>query len=84
MADLATATGIDGNRIEIETPLALLSKKETIELGIELGVDYSLTVSCYSANENGEACGKCDSCVLRKKGFAEANIADPTRYLITA
>ena len=83
MANLATATGIDGKNIEIETPLSLLSKKETIELGIELGVDYSLTVSCYSANERGEACGKCDSCVLRKKGFEEANIVDPTKYAIS-
>lgn len=81
MANLATKTGIDGQTIQIETPLALLSKKETIELGIRLGVDYSLTVSCYSANEHGEACGKCDSCVLRKKGFSDANITDPTRYV---
>ena len=84
MVNLATATGIDGKQIKIETPLALLSKKQTIEHGLSLGVDYSLTVSCYSANERGEACGKCDSCVLRKKGFSEANIPDPTRYAIAA
>jgi len=65
----------------IHTPLIHLSKKQTIELGMQLGVDYSLTVSCYAANENGEACGRCDSCTLRMKGFREANAADVTRYV---
>ena len=80
MANLATKTGTEGQTITIETPLALLSKKQTIELGLSLGVDYSKTVSCYSANKVGEACGQCDSCVLRMKGFSDALIQDPTRY----
>ena len=80
LANLATKRGIEGNPISISTPLIDLSKAQTIELGNSLGVDYSMTVSCYQANENGEACGKCDSCRLRIKGFEDAGIADPTRY----
>lgn len=80
LANLATRRGVEGKPIIIETPLLYLSKAETIQLGLTLGVDYSLTVSCYQATEEGLACGKCDSCVIRKQGFATAMITDPTRY----
>ncbi len=80
MANLATKAGVEGRRIRIETPLIKLSKAEIIRKGIELGVDYSKTVSCYQADSQGRACGRCDSCRLRKKGFTEAGVADPTRY----
>ncbi|WP_108124819.1 7-cyano-7-deazaguanine synthase QueC [Saccharospirillum mangrovi] len=80
LANLATRMGVEGRTIKIHTPLIELSKAETVQLGSRLGVDYSLTVSCYQANEAGEACGRCDSCRLRQKGFAEAGLADPTRY----
>ncbi len=83
MANLATKRGIEGNPISIETPLIQLSKAQTIKLGLSLGVDYSQTVSCYRATKEGLACGTCDSCYLRKKGFIEAKIADVTRYVIT-
>lgn len=81
LADLATRSAIENKAIQICTPLMDLSKAQTILLGLSLGVDYSLSVSCYQANEKGEACGKCDSCLLRKRGFAEALVADPTRYI---
>lgn len=80
MATLATKKGVEDHPIEIKTPLIFLSKADTNRLGISLGVDYSETVSCYNATNDGLACGKCDSCYLRKKGFIDANIADPTRY----
>lgn len=80
MANLATRAGAEGNRLKIRTPLIDLSKAEIIKQGIALGVDYSLTVSCYQANDQGEACGKCDSCRLRSAGFAQAGVADPTHY----
>ena len=79
--DLGTKTGVEDKGISIETPLIDLSKAQTIEKGVALGVDYSMSISCYSANARGEACGKCDSCYLRKKGFQDAGIADPTRYI---
>ena len=79
-ANLATRAGVEGDRLTIETPLIDLGKHEIIRRGIELGVDYSLTVSCYQANESGEACGKCDSCRLRRAGFEAAGVPDPTRY----
>ena len=79
-ANLATKRGVEGNPISIETPLINLNKAETVKLGISLGVDYSTTVSCYQASESGLACGVCDSCCLRKKGFTEAGLTDPTRY----
>lgn len=82
MANLATKAGVEGRPLEIKTPLLTLSKANIIREGIALGVDYSLTVSCYQANDNGEACGLCDSCRLRKIGFAEAGVADPTRYTV--
>jgi 7-cyano-7-deazaguanine synthase len=81
MANLATKDGIEGKLTTIHTPLIHLSKAETIKLGLSLGVDYSQTVSCYRADDYGRACGSCDSCTLRRKGFRELGIADPTRYL---
>lgn len=81
MATLATKTGIEAKPVQIEAPLMHLSKAETLKLGLSLGVDYGLTVSCYKANAAGEACGHCPSCDLRKRGFVEAAIADPTRYV---
>ena len=80
MANLATKAGVEGNKLSIHAPLIDKSKAEIISIGNELGVDYVLTVSCYQANQQGEACGRCDSCQLRQKGFEEAGILDPTRY----
>jgi 7-cyano-7-deazaguanine synthase len=80
MADLATQRAVEGDRVKICTPLMDLSKKDIVKLGMELGVDYAATVSCYQADESGAACGVCDACRLRKAGFNEAGIVDPTRY----
>lgn len=80
MANLATRAGVEGHRLTLHTPLMTLSKARIIELGQQLGVDYSLTVSCYQADELGRACGVCDSCRLRREGFAAAGVADPTPY----
>lgn len=80
MANLATKAAIEGRPIRIETPLIDLTKAEIIRRGVALGVDYALTVSCYQADADGRACGKCDSCRLRRKGFLDAGISDPTRY----
>lgn len=80
MANLATRSGTEGQHLSIRTPLMKMSKAEIIHLGQSLGVDYGLTVSCYQANDQGEACGRCDSCRLRRQGFAEAGIKDPTHY----
>ena len=80
MANLATKAGVEGNKLSIHTPLIDKTKAEIIKMGEALNVDYSLTVSCYQANPSGEACGICDSCRLRQKGFDEAGILDPTRY----
>ncbi|MDP3334353.1 MAG: 7-cyano-7-deazaguanine synthase, partial [Methylococcaceae bacterium] len=80
MANLATKAGVEGQRFSIHTPLMKLSKGQIIQQGVALGVDYQRTVSCYSADEQGRACGVCDACRLRKAGFTEAGIADPTRY----
>ncbi len=80
MANLATRRGVEGHKLGIHTPLINLSKADIIRMGIKLGVDYSVTVSCYSADSQGRACGKCDSCRLRGKGFADAGVADPTAY----
>jgi len=80
MARLATQAGVDGAPVEIHTPLIELSKAEIIRTGTGLGVDYSLTVSCYQADAEGRACGVCDSCRIRRKGFEGAGVADPTRY----
>jgi 7-cyano-7-deazaguanine synthase len=81
MANLATKAGIEGNHLKIHTPLVQKTKKEIIQKGISLGIDYSLTVSCYDPPSDGIACGLCDSCQLRKKGFAESGNPDPTKYL---
>ena len=80
MANLATKQSIEGDRIQIMTPLISMTKAEIIKKGLSLGVDYSETTSCYDANAIGEACGECDACVLRKIGFENANVQDPTRY----
>ncbi len=80
LARVATRQGVEGNPVAIEAPLIELSKAQIIQMGCELGVDYSLTVSCYQADEHGAACGRCDSCRLRRAGFAAAGVADPTRY----
>jgi len=81
MANLATRCGLEGNGIKIRAPLIEFSKSEIIKLGNDLGVDISLTHSCYDPNDEGLACGLCDSCMIRKKGFAQAGIEDTTRYL---
>jgi 7-cyano-7-deazaguanine synthase len=83
MAGLATKAGIEGYPIRINTPLIELSKAATIQLGLSLAVDYSQTVSCYRADQHGLACGKCDACTYRRKGFVELGIADPTRYIVS-
>ena len=80
MANLATKQSVEGEKIEIKTPLISMTKAEIIQKGLSLGVDYSQTISCYLANSNGEACGACDACVLRINGFNNANIKDPTFY----
>lgn len=80
MANLATKSAIEGLPIHIETPLISLTKAQIIQLGLSLGVDYAETVSCYQADSAGRACGVCDSCRLRKQGFIDAGITDPTRY----
>lgn len=80
MANLATKAAVEGNRFAIHAPLISLPKAEIIRRGAELGVDYGLTVSCYQPDEAGRACGKCDSCRLRRAGFEAAGIPDPTRY----
>ena len=81
MANLATKAGVEGRmRLTIHTPLIALTKGQIIRRGLELGVDYSLTSSCYDPSPEGEACGGCDSCRLRLKGFAEAGVPDPIRY----
>ena len=80
MANLATKQSVEGDRIQIKTPLISMTKAEIIKKGLSLGVDYSETTSCYDANTLGEACGECDACVLRKIGFENANVKDPTRY----
>jgi len=80
LARLATKAGVEGCRYRINAPLIEMSKAQIIQAGVALGVDYGTTVSCYQADAQGAACGKCDSCRLRAAGFAAANIADPTRY----
>lgn len=79
-ANLATKVGVEANGIELKTPLIYLSKAETIQHGLDLGVDYSMSVTCYRADENGLACGECDSCVLRRQGFKELGVTDATHY----
>lgn len=81
MANLATREGVEGRGFRIRAPLQYLSKAQIVEMGIRQGVDYGLTVSCYQADDDGRACGRCDSCRLRAAGFAAAGVADPTRYI---
>jgi 7-cyano-7-deazaguanine synthase len=83
-ANLATKTAVEGSPIAIMTPLIHFTKAEIITLGLKLGVDYSMTISCYQANDEGFACGRCDSCHHRKKGFFEALVPDPTRYIMSS
>ena len=80
VANLATKAAVEGRRIRIHAPLIELSKAEIIRRGVALGVDYAITVSCYQPDDAGRACGRCDSCRLRRAGFEQAGIADPTRY----
>jgi 7-cyano-7-deazaguanine synthase len=80
LANLATRAAVDGARFTIHAPLVELTKAQIVERGVALGVDYSLTVSCYDPDPNGRACGRCDSCLLRAKGFADAGVPDPTQY----
>ncbi|MDF9393817.1 MULTISPECIES: 7-cyano-7-deazaguanine synthase QueC [Methylococcus] len=80
LANLATKVGVEGGRFRIHTPLLALSKADIIRTGKALGIDYAMTVSCYAADRDGLACGVCDSCRLRRQGFEQAGIADPTRY----
>jgi 7-cyano-7-deazaguanine synthase len=81
MARIATKAGVEGEtELTIHAPLIDLTKAQIIQRGTELGVEYGMTVSCYDADDDGNACGECDSCALRKKGFAEAGVEDPTRY----
>jgi len=80
MANLATKQSVNGDKIQIKIPLISMTKAEIIKIGLSLGVNYSETTSCYNANDKGEACGECDACVLRKNGFNNANIQDPTKY----
>ena len=83
MANLATKAGVEGKtHITIRAPLIHMTKAEIIKKGIELGIDYSITFSCYDPSPEGKACGQCDSCILRKKGFLKAGISDPTPYLV--
>jgi 7-cyano-7-deazaguanine synthase len=80
LANLATKAGVEGQPLRVETPLMHMGKGEIIRTGMELGVDYGLTVSCYQATAEGLACGVCDSCRLRSQGFIDAGVTDPTRY----
>ena len=80
IAKLATRSGVQQDEFRINAPLISMRKSEIIKCGIQLGLDYSLTISCYQANDEGKACGICDACRFRKQGFKEAGIADPTRY----
>ncbi|MEW6169612.1 MAG: 7-cyano-7-deazaguanine synthase, partial [Pseudomonadota bacterium] len=80
LAAVATKAGVEGQRFRIHAPLLQMTKAEIIREGRRLGVDYALTVSCYQADTQGRACGRCDSCRLRREGFATAGVADPTRY----
>ncbi len=80
VANLGTKAGVEGRRFRIHAPLLRLTKAQIIRKGLDLGVDYALTLSCYDPDPRGRACGRCDSCLLRKKGFAEAGVPDPTPY----
>ena len=80
LANVATKAGVEGDNFELHTPLIAMTKAEIIRTGTRLGVDYTLTLSCYQPGAKGEACRRCDSCRLRAQGFAAAGVADPTHY----
>ena len=80
LANLATRAAVEGQLLRIHAPLIEMTKAEIISRGLALGVDYAMTVSCYQPDAEGRACGRCESCRLRREGFAKAGIADPTRY----
>jgi 7-cyano-7-deazaguanine synthase len=83
MANLATKAGVEGRqRLTIHTPLIHLSKAQIIQTGLKLGIDYALTISCYDPSPGGEACGQCDACLLRRRGFAENGLNDPAVYQV--
>jgi 7-cyano-7-deazaguanine synthase len=82
MANLATKRAVEGHPIAVRSPIVRLSKADIVRRGVALGVDYSLTVSCYDADADGRACGRCDSCRLRREGFVSAGLPDPTRYRV--
>ena len=82
MANLATKAAVEGQRLTVHTPIIALSKAEIIRRGVALGVDYALTVSCYQATDEGLACAQCDACRLRRAGFEQASVVDPTKYKI--
>lgn len=84
LANLATRAAVEGNALHVHAPLLALSKAGIVREGVRLGVDFAATVSCYRADSEGRACGRCDACVLRARGFADAGIADPTRYVAPA
>ena len=81
LANLATVSGVEGNRLSIHAPLMRMGKAQIASEGRRLGVDFALTVSCYQADAQGRACGRCDACRLRAEGFRTAGLSDPTRYL---
>jgi 7-cyano-7-deazaguanine synthase len=81
MANLATRAGVEGKHLTLHTPLLKLTKSAIIKKGMALNMDYRLTHSCYDPSPKGAACGQCDSCIIRKKGFEEAGVEDPTRYV---
>ena len=81
LANLATKAGVEGSRFRVHAPLMRMSKADIAREGLRLGVDFAQTVSCYQADADGRACGRCDACRLRAQGFAEAGVADPTRYV---
>ena len=80
MANVATKAGVEGAGIKIHAPLMQMSKADIARAGTELGVDYSLTITCYQADDEGRACGACEACHLRREGFEQANLPDPTNY----
>ncbi|HEX5354110.1 MAG TPA: 7-cyano-7-deazaguanine synthase QueC [Rhodanobacteraceae bacterium] len=80
LANLATRAGVEGHHLSVRAPLVDMSKADIVREGVRLGVDFSATISCYSADAEGRACGRCDACVLRARGFADAGVGDPTHY----
>lgn len=84
LANLATRAGVEGNALQVHAPLIAMTKADIVREGVRLGVDLSVTVSCYRADAAGRACGRCDACVLRARGFSDAGMADPTRYVAIA